>query len=165
MKKRTLAIIIIPIILLFGMYKFARMLSPGSYPFAEEYELNYSEAEVKMAIHKLKEKYPEYKTPKVSIENQNSFALPDHQTENPSYWYIAYFYMKKENSIFYTYTRSNGKNKTTFAFVSINNSLNIGNWKIINDDFGYFENRKLKKQFEENILAKLKLILQNLGSS
>ncbi|MBS7788306.1 hypothetical protein KIH23_13440 [Flavobacterium sp. CYK-55] len=160
MKKRTIIIVVAILFLIFGIYKFSRMLSPGSYPFAEEYELNYSEQQVKAAISKFKKDNSQYQVPKVTIENQGSFDLDDHQTKNPSYWFTAYFYFKKEDLIILTNTRPNGNSQTTFAFVSVNKGLNIGNWKNINDDFDYFENKKLKKQFEEKVLEKLKEILE-----
>ena len=34
-------------------------------------------------------------------------------------------------------------------------------WKDLNNDFGYFENRKIKKALEEEILANIKIELEN----
>lgn len=128
----------------------------GSYPYAEEYELNYSEEQVKTAIKKIKEEHPEYIVPKVTINNQGSWDLIDEPTEAPAHWYKFYFYYKNEKKIIFTWTRAAGKNKTTFAFVSINNGLNVGNWKDINKDFNRSENKEEKKKFEERILNKIK---------
>lgn len=53
-----------------------------------------------------------------------------------------------------TWLRSDGENKTTFAFISIQDENS--KWKSINNDFGYFENRKIKKEFEKEIVEKIK---------
>lgn len=130
--------------------------APGSYPYAEEYELNYSEEQVKTAINKFKQEHSEYLVPKVTINNQGSWDLIDEPTEDPAHWYKFYFYYKSENRIIFTWTRPAGKNKTTFAFVSINDGLNLGSWKDINKDFSRSENKEEKKKFEERILNKVK---------
>lgn len=51
-----------------------------------------------------------------------------------------------------TQTRPAEKGKTTFAFVSINEGLTLGDWKEINIDFSRSENKEEKKKFEERIL-------------
>jgi hypothetical protein len=130
--------------------------APGSYPHAEKYELNYTEEEVKTAIKKIKQEYPEYIVPKVTIDGKSNWDLIDEQSKEPSYWYIVYFYYPKENQIILAWTRPNEKGKTTFAFVSVNDGLTLGNWKEINKDFGSLENKEEKKKFEERILKKIK---------
>ena len=57
-----------------------------------------------------------------------------------------------------TWTRPNGKNNTTFAFVRIQDSNS--EWNDLNSTFGYFENRKIKKALEEEILTKMKIELE-----
>ncbi len=130
--------------------------APGSYQYAEEYEFNYSEEQVKKAINKFKEDHPEYLVPKVTINNQGGWDLTDGQSKESDHWYRVYFYYKTENKIIFTWTRPAGKHKTTFAFVSINDGLNLGNWKDINKDFSRSENNDEKKKFEERILNKVK---------
>jgi hypothetical protein len=134
--------------------------APGSYPYAEKYELNYSEEQVKAAIAKFKREEPQYLVPKVTINNKGSWDLTDGQSKEPSHWYGVYFYYKSENKILFTWIRPAGKNKTTLAFVSINEGLNLPNWKRINKDFGFFENRRQKKDFEERILDKINILLK-----
>lgn len=129
--------------------------APGSYPYAEKYELNYSEEEVKTAINKFKTENSEYLVPKVTIENQGTWDLIDEPTKNPVYWFKFYFYYKAENQILLTWTRPAGKNKTIFAFVSINEGLNLGNWKDINKDFSSSLNKEEKVKFENRILKKI----------
>ena len=87
--------------------------------------------------------------------------LNDGKENKKDFWYKFYFYDKKKNEIMFTWTRPAGQSKTTFAFVSINKGLDLGHWEYINDDFGFFENRKIKKDFEETILKKIKENLDN----
>jgi len=128
----------------------------GSYPYAETYELNYSEEEVKTAINKFKQEHSEYIVPKVTIDGKAACDLIDEQSKEPNHWYIVYFYYPQENQIILTWTRPTEKGKTTFAFVSINEGLTLGNWKEINKDFSSLENKDMKKKFEERILDKVK---------
>jgi hypothetical protein len=130
--------------------------APGSYPYAETYELNYSEEEVKTAIKKFKQEHSEYIVPKVTIDGKTTWDLKDEQSKEPNSWYIVHFYYPKENQIILAWTRPAEKGKTTFAFVSINEGLTLGNWKEINKDFGSSENKEEKEKFEERILNKIK---------
>lgn len=130
--------------------------APGSYPYAETYELNYSEEAVKTAINKFKQEHSEYIVPKVTIDGKTTWDLIDGQSKEPNSWYIVYFYYPKENQIILTWTRPAEKGKTTLAFVSINEGLTLGNWKEINKDFSRSENKEEKKKFEERILSKIK---------
>ncbi|KLT70511.1 hypothetical protein [Flavobacterium sp. ABG] len=154
MKKITyLVIIIFSITLLFYL---GNKFAPGSYPYAEKYELQYKFDTVKSAILRFKEKNKDYIVPKVSIENQGSWDLKDESKSETSNWYRFYFYYKKENKVIYTLISSTGENSTEFSFISINNGLNIGNWKDINNDLDFFENKKEKKLFEDRILIGIK---------
>ena len=84
--------------------------------------------------------------------------------KDSTYWYYVYFYYPQENQIVLTWTRPEGKSKTTFAFVGLNGGLDVGHWKRVNQDFGLLlfssENRRVKKQFEERILNKIKANLR-----
>ena len=145
-KRKILLITLLVFGGLFCFYKLADMVSPGSYAHAEEYELDYSEAEVINAINKFKVDNPDLAGP--------SF-LDDGKTNSTDHWYNIYFYYKDENKIVFTWTRPSEKNRTTFAFVSLNDGLTLGNWKDVNDDFGFSENRMAKRTFEERILKPL----------
>jgi hypothetical protein len=163
-KRQILLILLTTIIVLFcvfrkqisyEIYRKVNFISAGSYPFAETYNLNYSESEVKQALQKIKILHSEYKMP----ENVGNFRLEDHQTENPAFWHITYFYFQDENEVIYTYTRENGKNETTFAFVQVE-KIGTNTWKSINSDFNYNENRKQIEKFEKRILKVLNNILK-----
>jgi hypothetical protein len=157
-------ILVVGLILLgiFLIYRFAIEFAPGSYPYAETYELNAPETEVINTINQFKTDHPELYTPKVQIQNNGQFDLNDGRNDSSDLWYSIYFYYPKENQIVYTWARSEGKQKTTFAFVAVNSSLTLGNWKRINKDFSSNENKKLKEQFEERILDSIKQRLANL---
>jgi len=161
MTKKILIIIAIVITGLFFFYKLADMFAPGSYPHAEQYELNYPEEKVIEAINKLKVSDSKLIVPKVTIQGSGQLELNDGKEKETDYWYKFYFYDKEKNEIVFTWTRPEGQNTTTFAFVSINKGLDLGHWNDINDDFGFFENRKIKKHFEETILKKIKENLDN----
>lgn len=154
-KKYSKWVIIITAMIIM-MYWLSNIFAPGSYPNAEKYELDYSEKQVIIAINKFKEENPEYKVPKTTIDNKIVSELIDGRDTTNGYWYFFYFYYKKENKIIFTWTRSSEKNKTTFAFVSVNYGLNLGNWRDINKDLNFFKSQAEKKEFEERILKKIK---------
>jgi hypothetical protein len=156
MRRKTLIIILIVLGGLFFLFKLADMFSPGSYGHAERYELDHPEEEVIEAIKKLKNVDKDLVVPKVTIQNSGQWDLSDGKEKETDYWYKFYFYDKVKNQILFTWTRPSGPNTTTFAFVSVNNGLNLGNWADINNDFGFLENRKIKKSFEEKILKRVK---------
>ena len=161
MTQKRLIIIATVLTGLFFIYKLADIFAPGSYPYAEHYELNYPEDKVIEAIIKLKTSDSKLLVPKVTIQGGGQLDLNDGKEKETDHWYKFYFYNKEKNEILFTWTRPAGKNTTTFAFVSINEGLDIGHWKNINDDFVFFENKKIKKHFEETILEKIKGNLNN----
>ena len=136
----------------FGLYKFSTLLPLGSYRYAQTYELDFSEDRVIKSINKFKTDNPEFVVPKVTINNSGSFDLPDERKDNSDHWYHIYFYLKKENVIIKAGTRPLTMNKTTFAFVSINKGLSIGNWQNINHDLSSNENDRFIQIFETKIL-------------
>lgn len=165
MKKRCRKVIFTVGLILLGLfllYRFAIELAPGSFPYAETYELNASEEDVIKTIDQFKRDHPELCIPKVEIQNNGQYDLKDGRKDSSDLWYSIYFYYLKENQIAYTWTRSEGKQKTTFAFVSLNSGLTLGNWKDINKDFGSSENKKLKGQFEARILDSIRQRLTDL---
>jgi hypothetical protein len=156
MTKKTLIIIILILSSLFFLYQFADTFSPGSYGHAERYELDYPEEKVIEAIKKLKEANKELIVPKVTVQNSRQWSLNDGKEKESDHWYKVYFYDKGKNQILFTWTRPSGPNTTTFAFVAINDDLDLRHWKEINNDFGFFENRKVIQVFEKRILRRIK---------
>jgi hypothetical protein len=163
--KRSIKVLLIVLVSigagLGGLYWLATLFSPGSYANAEQYKINFSEKRVKEAIVIFKTENPAYNVPAVTIQKQPALDLVDHQSANPGYWFSVYFYDKNENKIFHCWTRK-GHNfdETTFAFDAVNDGLDLGNWKDINDDPGYSENKRLKRKFEKEILEPIQNILE-----
>jgi hypothetical protein len=159
---KIITLIVLILIGIFGFYKLIKLISPGSYPYAEIYELNFPEKKVIDAINKFKKLHPEMIVPKVTVEGRGSFDMTESEgRKENSHWYFIYFYYQKENQIVSTWTRSSQKESTSFAFVALNNGLNIGNWKDINNDFNSSENQQLKKDFEKRILEPVINILKD----
>jgi hypothetical protein len=147
--KRVVLIVGIIIAIVGAIVWLGFKFSPGSYAYAEEYEIDTSEASLASIIQKFKSDHPQYNVP-------SQVGLKDGRTDSSDYWYHIYFYYPQENKIIYTWLRSNGKNETTFALVAINDGLTLGNWKDFNKDFSRKENKENKKKFEERILNVIK---------
>lgn len=127
-------------------------LAGGSYPYAETYEFQTNPEQVIEAVKRFKTENPSFIVPvSVGLKDGKSERSDDH-------WYHIYFYDKSENKILSTWIR--GGNTATFAFVGVNDGLQLGNWKQINDDFSNAENKKWKGKFEQEILNKVKEYLK-----
>ncbi len=123
--------------------------APGSYPYAEIYEFEVSEDKLIEAINKFKIDNPDFCVPEY-------IGLTDGRSKNKTdHWYHIWFYSKKENQIIYTWIRGD-----KFAFVSINEGVELGNWKRINKDFSRKENKIQKEKFEKSILNRIKEYIQ-----
>jgi hypothetical protein len=147
-KKVKITIAIIACAILVSLFWFGINIGGGSYTNAEKYELNVSDSSLISAIKKFKNENPQYNVP---VQTQLTDSI-----DKTGHWFHIYFYYPEENQIINTWTRNDGKNKTTFAFVGVNEGLTLGNWKEINRDFTRSENKEQKKKFEERILNKLK---------
>lgn len=124
-------------------------IAAGSYPYAELYELNYPQDQVLKAIESIKTKNPDLKV----SENLTDTNSSDH-------WHHEWFTLG--NNMIQTWTRSANKNKTTFALVGVGT---IGNWRRVNYDLSSDEDDKIKNQFQESILDKVKEELKNINNS
>jgi hypothetical protein len=153
--KKSLIVISIAALLVIMFLWVGSNMAPGSYVYAEEYELPYSEIDVKAAIAAVKEDHPELRVPKVSINGSAPFVLQDEQTKDSELWYKVYFYYPKDDKIILTLLRPSGKDKSKLSVVSVNDGLELGNWKQINKDFDDDVNRQLKEEFKIQILDPL----------
>lgn len=147
MKKFSYSLFALYTILMFSCISCS--FAPGSYPYAERYEINCSESDLINAVHKFKEYNPEFNVP---IQTQ----LKDGRRDGGDHWFHVYFYYVKENEIVKTWIRKTNKGTTTFAFVAINEGLTLGNWKDINKDYSSNENKLQKEKFEKLILNEIK---------
>jgi hypothetical protein len=149
MEKRKILLLICTIAIL-SIIALGCDFAPGSYPYAEHYELNISEDFAIKTVQNFKKNNPQFNVPEKT-------QLDDGRGGNDGgHWYHVYFYYPKENQIIHTWIRSEEKGKITFGFVGVNAGLTLGNWKEINKDFSYPENALQKKKFEERILNPIK---------
>jgi hypothetical protein len=118
---------------------------PGSYVYAEEYILDMESSKLITIVRQFKNDHPEYVVPA-------SLHIVDGKRDSADLWYHVYFFYPVENRIVKTWIRSTPDDKTTFAFVCLNEGLILGHWKYINKDFSFFENRRQKQLFEKRIL-------------
>ena len=138
------------LVLLLLLFKItACNIAAGSYPYAELYHINVNENDLVKAIINFKKQYPEYNVP-------SQTQLEDGREDDKDLWYHIYFYFPRENQIIYAWTRPGNKGETTFAFVSVNEGLNLGNWKDVNKDFKSSDNSLQKEKFEKRILNVIK---------
>lgn len=119
-------------------------LAPGSYPYAEIYEFNVSEKVLIKAVEKFKRDNPEY-----VLLNQQRFI--DGKRNEKDHWYHIWFYYPDRNKIVKAWIRDN-----KIAFVGVGDGMNLSNYKEINKDFNWSENKEEKKKFEEKILNMIK---------
>lgn len=124
-------------------------LAPGSYPYAERYEISCSESDLILAIEKFKMENPEFNLP-------SQAQLKDGRRDENDHWYHVYFYYESENKIVKTWVRKVSDGTTTFAFVAINDGLTLGKWKDINNGYSKKENKLQKEKFERLILNEIK---------
>ncbi|WP_158800265.1 hypothetical protein [Pedobacter sp. L105] len=146
--KRILVGIFI-VILGIGFYNLAKLYSPGSYPYAEEYNVNVNEAKLINSINKFKKTNPKYIVP-------GRLNLKEGRNQVNEHWYSVYFYYPESDEIIYAWTRPNGPESTTLGFVSINHGNHLGNWKDINKDFKSSQNLMQKEKFVNLILNPIK---------
>jgi hypothetical protein len=145
---------------------FGNSLAPGSYPYAEIYEMQAPEKEVIESISKFKSHHQEMIVPDITIDGYPAGSIKNSEGKRDgSYWYINYYYYPNENEIVFTWTRPTGNGNTDLALVSINQGLDIGHWKDINKDFKRAENKKIKTQFENKILKQLGIKFTDKGNS
>ncbi len=149
MKSKKYSIVVIIAIIVSGVIWFGLNFRPGSYPYAETYKLNINEQTLINAIDKFKKENSEYLAPK-------EIALQDGRRDNVDYWYHVYFYLPDKKYIVKCWTRPINNNQTTFAFIAINDGLELGHWKMVNKDFSRKENNELIKNFDERILGRVK---------
>jgi len=122
--------------------------APGSYPYAEHYDINLNEPELIELVTQFKKDNPDYTVPP-------DVGLEDGRDAENDHWYHLYFYYKPENKIVNSWVRQAKQGQTTFAFHAINEGLSLGNWKLINHDFYGSDNDAEKQKFEERILNKI----------
>jgi hypothetical protein len=160
MKKKTnkrLLWLTLTIVFGFLFYLGIWLIAPGSYSRAETYEFNIKEDSLIALIEEFKSENPELTLKQnVNISNNEQFNLVDGRSDSTDYWYSIYFYYPDKNEILHTWTRPKDRNRTTFAFVGINDGLTLGNWRTVNNSFWWWKNQPDIEEFESRILNRIK---------
>ena len=154
----------------------------GSYPYAVTWDFNATEREVVNAIIELKKENSDIQPPnqieytskrdtgyiwnsdemKIYLEKYKTDSLtplPEKNWNNyyHDYWLTVDFYYLDTKEIVRTWTRPDFDTTiTTFAFVSLIKLDNKLDNKLINRDFGFFENRRQIKKFEKYFVDRIK---------
>ncbi len=140
MKRYLIGILLIATVSLV-LYIVADSLSPGTFANSVNYELNISIEELVKLIEDFKTKSPGFCV-------NNSYNLNDHRD---GYRYVVYFYFEKEGEILYTYLKSSGKEKTTWALVAVKKK-NSNDWLDLNEELSKKETIIRIEEFESSIL-------------
>jgi len=131
----------------------------GSYTHVETWTFKVKESKLINIINEIKKEHPELEPPNVTYPTSG----------RNGYWYDFLFYYSDTRQDVQTWTRSEiDSSSTTFAFVAVAphidattplEEMKMGR-REINHDFGYWENRKEIKKFENTIV---KLIEQKIN--
>lgn len=131
----------------------------GSYTHVQTWTFKVRESELIKIIQEIKKEHPELEPPNVTYPTSGRYK----------YWYEFTFYYGDTKESVYTWTRPEiDSSSTTFAFVAVAphidattkpEDIKLGR-REINHDFGYWENRKEIKKFENTIV---KLIEQKIN--
>lgn len=161
MRKRNKSILTI-IIIVIGVIAFAffgAMLGAGPYGYAEQYKFNTDSRQLINAIKKLKETNKSFNLPK-EIED------PDRLDTADMHYYVS-IYNSKQNTIFvfFVATDYDNSNNSYINLISVNKSLDVRNYKIVNRDMDRRENLQVKKEFEEMVLDKLNIEYKDKGNN
>lgn len=152
----------------------------GSYPFVETWSFNVPESEVINAIKEIKKNDPTLQPPnqfeltstrRIDYDwgneemiqytekhmRDSTVPLPPLSKSNSKedYWLYVDFYYKNSKQVIETWTRPYDDSSTTFALVAIKYYDRPDEIKLINKDFGYFDNKYQINNFKKNIVDKI----------
>lgn len=137
----------ITIILLVLVITVSSCFGPGSYPHAEQYDINISEQELIMVVQSFKESHPIY--------GKKIQHLNDGKSNGNSHWYTFYFGNKRKDFVMHCVVGSRKEGISTLSLVAIKPYKGFPGWKSINNDLSGSENKRLIKVFETEILYQL----------
>jgi hypothetical protein len=127
------------------------IISAGSYQDAQRYRYKIHERPLIKIILSLKTSNPDLNPPK-------KLGLIDGRADSTDHWYHIYFFDRERNVLLDTWVRGYDEVTTDFAFVGVNEGLQLGNWKQINsDDYNKVENEKQLEAFNHLVLDKKNL--------
>jgi hypothetical protein len=120
---------------------------PGSYSTAERWIVPKKQEEIIRAIMELKQEHPELELPNEQI--------PSYRVDR--YWYFENFYYSDTKEKVEIYLRPTyDSSYTLLGFTAVKQYVDdkfiYVSIKYINEDYGYFENKRQIKKFKEKIL-------------
>lgn len=146
--KKILVVLILVLLSFYIVYEMARAFSPGLYPNAEMYEINLKDSTLISKIQKFKMSNSVFEVP-------NKIGLTDGYFGEHKERFGFYFYLKNENKTIFIWVRALTLSQAQLAFVSVNEGVELGNWKELNNDYDFFETRKERERFENLVLKRL----------
>jgi len=158
MKNKSI-ITIVFIIICFGVLAFfGGMLGAGPNGYAQQYEFDVNKNVLINSIERLKSENAAFSPPQNYTDKDSLDSLTGHFNVN-------FFYRDKNTIVYFFINDKQGNtNKSFVNLVSVNEGFHQENYKLINRDFDRKENLKVKKDFEERILTKLKIPYTDSGN-
>ena len=124
----------------------------GSYPFVEPFTLLANEQEIIEAIKELSKTNPNFHPP----ENIPQITERDSSNEY-SYWLNIKLYYPDTQEIVHTWTRpEKDKDYTTFSFFALSNYDHPTDYRLINRDFWFLENKREISRFKTTFVDEIK---------
>ncbi len=159
-KKRKQLLTIVIIILCFVIIAyFGGMLGSGSYGYAQQYKFSAGKNKLTKAVEELKNESKSLNLPDAINDPDGLDTLTSHYNAS------IYDYDKKIIFVFFIESDYNNSNRSSIYLVSINKSLDVRNYKLVNRDMDRTENLEVKREFEEFFLNKLKIEYKDEGNN
>jgi hypothetical protein len=160
MKRRyKILITILAIAAFFITAVYSGILSSGRYPYSENYKFHLNSDSLILAIKRFKENNLVYKVPK-------EIGLIDSLDDNKIFYNFWMYYPAQNEIVFFIVEGDyNDKENSTLRLIRINYGLTLGQWGTINDDIARSANLMEKKQFQTQILDRLKLGYKDDGNN
>lgn len=158
MKSKLIITITFIIICFLALAFWGGMLGAGPYGYAQQYEFNINKNQLIKSIQKLKSENMAFNPPENYTEKDSLDTLTSHFNVN--------VYYPDENTVVYFFIddKPGDTGKSFINLVSVNEGLHQENYKLVNKDFDRNENLKVKKEFQDRFLNKLKLSYKDEGN-
>jgi len=158
MKSKLFFPVIFIVICFLALAFWGGMLGAGPYGYAQQYEFNVNKNQLIKSIERLKSENIVSNPPQDYAEYDSLDTLTLH--------FNVKVYYPDENTIVYFFINDKPDNtgKSFINLVSVNEGLHQENYKLVNKDLDRSENLKIKKEFENRILNKLRLQYKDKGN-
>jgi hypothetical protein len=146
-------------VICFGILAFfCGMLGAGPNGYAQQYELDINNDALINSIERLKRENTAF----IPLQN---YAETDSLDTLTSHFNVHFYYRDKNTIVYFFINGKQGNTGKSFInLVSVNQGVHQGNYKLINKDFDRNENLRVKKEFEERILKKLRFPYKDKGN-